>query len=258
MGKLVRVMKCLYHNDNKPSMAVYEEEDGSVWYHCFGCKAHGKFDKHEYQLMLVDGTDSVVTESKFPQAKLEEFGALTQTGKDFLLSRGIDIDLAVRYGIKQKNDRLWLPCYDFQQRLVGAQIRYLGKLKKGTGKYMTVRIAGIPEYSYIASDNPETGIVFIVESIFDGLCLQSNLWYDTVIACLGTKVSGRVYDWIAINDDRHYIIIPDSDAVVWGHVVRETLSNMGVDAMLIKLIGTNSLYEFTDWDNLREMIISNL
>lgn len=203
MGEFIKHIRCRYHLDTHPSMAIYKDKRGFTFY-CFSCHRYGKYEeKGEPVISSKKAKDSIT------------FGSLLSSGIKFLQDRQINLTLAKSYGVKQGKDKLYLPCYDISLKPIGAQVRNL----KGNFKYYTI---DKPSYSFISYSlfRPDKPAI-LVESILDALSIISRFSSFQAFSMLGTRLSRPLKEVLGLVDSIYVIL--DPDALEWGVVLVDYL-----------------------------------
>ena len=245
MSKYLGSVCCLHHRDSSPSMAIYHEYNSwssGYSYYCFGCHASGFLDEDE-------AMDLLDTKPKQRDSRILDKAQLTllrDPGIVFLDKRNIAIKWARDYGIESyESDKLYLPCYNYARKNIGAQTRSLDdnaspkiwSIPDESGKYPTH--SWIYGYNGIYKQNMRdqtfsflAKTVCIVESILDGLSIWSRVGIPS-IAVLGTNPTREFYQTLTNLDKKyhHLYIMFDPD-------------NAGITSSL-KLIAQLSAYGYS-------------
>ena len=238
MSKYLGSVLCIHHRDSNPSMAIYRDDRfyGELYsYYCFGCHASGFLDEDE----AMDLLDTTPIKDKEPR-KLKYELTIPYDVHSFLIDRQIQTKWYLDYGIMQHGDKeLYLPCYDYNRKNIGAQIRSLEdnaspkiwSIPDESGKY--------PTHSWIYGYNgiymSRFKIVCIVESILDGLSIWSRVGLPS-IAILGTNPTREFYQ-ILTNLDKQYhrlyiMFDPDEAGLSSGIKLLGQLINIGYIACI--------------------------
>ncbi len=188
MSNFLGSVLCTQHDDSSPSMAVYENEDGSYSCHCFTCKFYSRLSKAEAHTLL----DSMLARGsglkrKHVTSHVEgAIESLNERARRFLQSRNVEEYWATDYGVGIKEGRLYLPCLDRSRREIGYQLRALNDeyRPKVEGRHKDGIYPGYSQvYGYDGLWRYER--VALVESIIDGLSVWSRYRVPS-IALLGT------------------------------------------------------------------------
>lgn len=211
MSKRVAMIKCNFHNDTRPSMAIYLNENNTYTFYCFGCKQYG---------VVRDTSDFTTFLPKTNrQRDLKEI-TIQKNHLAFLTSRGISKDLAYSYGIKFASNFLMLPCYQLHNGII-KEVGFILRKLHGEPKYISKK--GL-NYSLVPN-SINNKMIFLVESIFDGLSLYEKFHVPSV-AILGLAIQNSdVYS--ILSNIKHIIIIFDHDAELRSVYLRDKLRLLG-------------------------------
>ena len=225
MGTVVAMTKCPYHEDNSPSLAIYQNG-----YYCFGCKKSGKLETWMTDLVTKDDSrpkyKTVINRDKF---NIEYNDKVRQ----FFEDRGISIKMAQLYGITANTRQLCIPAYDFEGGVHGYQIRNLGS----GPKYKSIPYKDkYARYSWVhlaTSTMPVTKkpVCVIVESVIDALVV--NKVGLPAMALLGTNIPTEIIPFFA---DYKVLVLFDPDATVISSYLQDVIGAYGIDTRSVPLI----------------------
>ncbi len=244
MSRVVRMIKCVFHKDTQPSLAIYQ--DGS--YYCFGCHKFGKDSN------ALGGVTKVYTNASKTVENIDRYLSRYNTHiVRELRARGISPELARQYGIKghPTKPKVYIPCYDIYGIAAGALVRTWGTQTK----YFTIAYQQIPRYSCIFPSLFMSKL-WIVESVFDGLSLYKKTGLAG-IALLGTHLRDEsLFSYLVSSTCYVYF---DPDAVFTASALVNRLWLHGIDAVLIdsnkkptEITGEELSYMFNHEKNIFE------
>ena len=244
MGQVIAMARCPYHDDNTPSLAIYDNG-----YYCFGCKKSGSLEP--WMTDLITGNDS--TDKYKRPVNLDKFSPiLTPDVISFFSDRGITKSAARQYGVSCTETQVCIPSYNFDGYIHGYQVR---NLKSGP-KYKSLPVDGkYASYSYVDLCDKvhlleQARGIALVESVVDGLCC--NKIGVPAIALLGTTLPLSIIPHLT---DLRVFILFDPDALVIASHMQDKLGSYGVDAWVLD-VGVKP-YELTPLDLMKVFMEAN-
>lgn len=243
MARYLGSVLCQHHRDSAPSMAIYE--NGDSWtlgtyrysFYCFSCHASGYLSEDEATELLEkrEARPPLTTNDK-------ELDLPNKEAKEFLKFRCVSWRDALDYGIMQKGDALYLPCYNFNRQPVGYQLRSLDPDSKpkiwsvpgANGKYPT------HSWVYGYAGLFDSDWLYIVESILDGLSIWSRYGIPS-IAVLGTNPHKEFFETLNRNVSKSFplkiVFDPDEAGESSSKFLLDKLVILGYNVEVIKLSG---------------------
>ena len=248
MSKYLGSVCCLHHRDSNPSMAIYSGEISHPYeysYYCFGCHATGYLDEDE-AMDLLDNTPPKQDHRLWKECLTIPL----EIASKFLRERQVDTKWYSDYGIMSYGDKeLYLPCYDYNRKNIGAQIRSLEdnaspkiwSIPDESGKYPThswiYNYGKAKSYATIDmwGESSDSKTICIVESILDGLSIWSRVGIPS-IAVLGTNPTKEFYQTLTNLDKKYHrlYIVFDPDNAGLSSAIRlvQQLGNIGYKASI--------------------------
>lgn len=229
--RMVKIF-CIRHDESVPSLVIYSDHA-----YCYACKY--RFTLKEIE----DAIGYIPVQSEKPKRIYKpitsDIDESTEV-KQFLRSRNINALVARIYGVKSTPNGLYLPCYDFDGKLWGYQIRNLN----GEPKYINNTLRDI-YLGYSACISNSKFRVVIVESIIDALSLVSREPLLEWIALLGTTLKPEVIQNII--EYKNIYIYFDPDAFNNACYMHDVFKSHDVDSIIInngkKPYGVSSIDE---------------
>ena len=245
MSKYLGSVLCQHHRDSAPSMAIYENEPahGNPYkrysYYCFSCHASGYLSEDEATELLEKREQTRILDVS---RDIEDLDLPDREAREFLKSRKVSWRDALDYGIMQKGDCLFLPCYNFSRQPIGYQLRSLDPEHKpkiwsvpgANGKYPT------HSWVYGYAGFFDSDWLYIVESILDGLSIWSRYGVPSV-AVLGTNPHKEFFESINRNVSKEFplkiVFDPDEAGESSSKLLLDKLKVLGYNVDIVKLSG---------------------
>lgn len=288
VGNNKYVTKCIFHDDNNPSLYFFTD---TQTFYCYGCKAgEGGADVIDFyakvnNITLVEAIRSLANEiglnfsNDYYVKKLKEYNLNNEYAKqcyldlyanenklEYLYSRGIDDDIIAtfRLGYDENKDAIVIPFLDrykntltFIYRNLSSEPKYKNPKNKQDFK-LSDHMFNI-QNAYEEIFNKQS--VYIVEGPFDAMAMH-KIGLKNTIATLGTSLSESQIDFI-IKNKLLPIFVYDNDDAGFKNAIKNSdilLKKHGIFASIVRLpdgIKDPNELLLKDSENAKQIIINN-
>ncbi len=217
--------KCPFHDDSTQSLSVNVKT--GLW-HCFAAQCAKTGNRQIFEKMLKEGPGSVDLDPSLVKSYHQVLLSSRPVLEWLEEKRGIKLDVVKKYNLGYDSERIWIPVYDADKKLVNVR-KYN---RKATSGRKMISVSGHGSSRLYPADTIEDDWVLLLEGEWDCF-LAIQLGYPAVTTTGGAGSWKREFN--SYFRQKHVIICYDNDKAGETGAVKAAASLLAV-AKSIKVI----------------------